>query len=510
MQIPPQIRGGARTISQAVSTTHEFSEAPAGTGTGTWESIAVESDSSGNIYYAGVLSHGAKVDFGCGNSLENPDDSLDDAFLVKYDSTGACQWQKRWGTPDSDPNYQRHSYRTADIAITDQDHVVIAYTQWGVAGTYQGDFAKGSRVAELNSSGTEVWYDFISRVADEYKEITAIDASDSSLVATGWHEDDFSFAGSSLPDPRANNDGKEAMILAWTSWSGSSRSEDWAESFGGTGKNVPSDIAVHDTSGDIAVVGNYDDDHKHLDGSSADQATNNSFFIQTVDYSAVPLDHYGSPGNPAAADDTESIESVDFAPNGDLYIAGDFHERLEPQTGSCTLVPNWCSANKGKPDPANYTDADTDYFLVRYPPASGDPTGAANIGNDAGFIYSDWNADNHTSPFVIRSETIAEVSATNSYAAITGKVSDFVGEGGYKPNGFVHFFDFSGFYPPSQPADYTGFDIKYRNDSEFFYGKSAAQTSSRLTVGGRNSDTSYSLGGGTLPGGDDFIVSYSF
>jgi len=488
-----------QTVNQAVSTSHKFSKAPSGEGG--WESVAIDYDSHGNVYYAGTLFQDSSVDFGCNNTMTNPENSLDDAFLIKVGPQGTCHWQRKWGDSSDDSNFERVSMRGIDLTTT-SDSVIIAYRQWYVPGSSSSrDPSVGGRVVEFDRSGGQIWSDHLGGQEGYEKEITAISVGEDRLVATGFHDVGFDFGSSTLPDPSASNDGDEAMILAWGRDDGS-RTQDWGESFGGTGGNYPSDVSVHKPSNDIAVVGNYDDQHSHLGGGSADPATNRSFFIQTTDTSGNHLDAYGSTGNPAHPDDTESLASVDFAPSGDLFVVGSFHQKLQPNyPTSCTLVPNYCSGGN-RPEPvAENSDADVDYFIAGL-------TSASNITDDFWFKFSDLNASNQTSP-VIREETVAEVTATDNFVAVAGKVIDPTGEGN-TPHGFSHVYDFTGNYRPPQPTTYSNFTKTYQDSDDDFYGSSVANSNERLLVGGTNEETNYSLGGSTLPGGNDFLVVYEF
>ena len=107
-------------------------------------------DSSNNIYITGSTSGGLAVPF----TTEGPDgntylgqNSSNDIFLVKYNSSGAKLWTKQLGTP---------LYDSANgLAIDSSDNIyVTGYTQ-GNLYTYSG--GKDVFVVKYDSSGTKQW-----------------------------------------------------------------------------------------------------------------------------------------------------------------------------------------------------------------------------------------------------------------------------------------------------------------------------------------------------------------
>jgi len=100
---------------------------------------AVATDSSGNVYVAGV-TYGVLGDKNRGNS---------DLFVVKYNSSGTKQWTKQLGTSSTD---------TANGVATDSSGNV--YVAGGTYGGLDGNTSAGVNdlfVVKYNSSGTKQW-----------------------------------------------------------------------------------------------------------------------------------------------------------------------------------------------------------------------------------------------------------------------------------------------------------------------------------------------------------------
>ena len=205
---------------------------------------------------------------------------------------------------------------------------------------------------------------------------------------------------------------------------------------------------------------------------------------------------------------------MEFVPNGSVYISGQFHEKLNP---GGHLAPNYHARRYVPPLEANNSDDDFDYFIVRYSSADklGDDDTWANFSN----LNAANTGSNSNSPTIQREE-IRDMTATTNYVAITGSVSDPGNETGGKTSGFAHVLDFTEYPPasdaplyyrePSGSSSGDEYQLTYENSQSPFYGRAVDNTSDNLVVGGTNLDTNYSLGGPTLPGGQDFIVSYQF
>ena len=111
----------------------------------------VATDSSGNIYVTGYTYW--KLD---GNTYAGSND----AFVVKYNSSGTWQWTKQFGTPSSD---------LADgVAVDSSGNVyVVGYTY----GELDGNTNTGASdifVVKYNSSGTKQWTKQIGSSSQNY------------------------------------------------------------------------------------------------------------------------------------------------------------------------------------------------------------------------------------------------------------------------------------------------------------------------------------------------------
>jgi hypothetical protein len=123
-------------------------------------------DSNNNVYIAGYTS----------NSLYVTNAGSDDAFLVKYDSSGTKIWTRQLGTTVNDYAF--------DVAIDSNNNVYITgYTN----GSLDGNTSTGSNDAFLvkyDSSGSKIWTRQLGTTASDYAFDVAID-SNNNVYITG-------------------------------------------------------------------------------------------------------------------------------------------------------------------------------------------------------------------------------------------------------------------------------------------------------------------------------------
>ena len=527
--IDGDLKEPSRTTQQPISTSHQFSAAPDNTGPGNWETTDVVFGDEGATYLSGNFWPGyqtgiSQLTFGCDSTLENPSRSLTDVFLVKFNENGQCQWQKSWGNDETDIRKSQTEHTANDLELTPTGNIVLVTerllqpaqpTRWSTS--------TAGRIRELDSNGNTVWMDQFPHVlrTDVTKNVyKAVDIVDGLMVVAGEFSNDFNFAGAAL------NSSPQLMVLAWDSLSGGTRTEQWARQFGGTnGSGTVTDVDAHQQSERITVVGNYTDDgsgHTYVDGTSANAATNWSFFLESLDFNGNQTDKFSSPAGTTGPADSETVGHVEFAPDGEVYIGGQFHGQLDPNGN---LAPNYKLApRRDFPLPeASHSSADDDYFIIRY-------TSADQLGTDDTWLnFSNLNpgntSGNPNSPKIMK-EKIWDMQAFADSIAITGQVVEPPGETGIQRYGFAHIHDFSQPYVtpgPTDPEDYvldpsapsgtTEYDIPYENSygsGLALYGRGVAATTDWLAVAGLNVDTNYSLGGPTLAGGYGFLVSYEY
>jgi len=163
-------------------------------------------DSSDNIIVAGYYESTIEVDFdpGPGEDMEGPTGNYNDAFLVKYDSSGTYQWGHTWGASEDD--------EAMGCGVDSSGNIYVAGTyKWNV------DFDPGpdveqpgyfwdddSFLSKFDSSGNFQWVEIWGNVnGDDYVQYMTADDSGNVFIiyylySSGRYLCRFSSNGSQL------------------------------------------------------------------------------------------------------------------------------------------------------------------------------------------------------------------------------------------------------------------------------------------------------------------------
>ena len=175
-------------------------------GTNSWDaSNSVATDNSGNIYIAGATW----------GDLGGPKVGDEDAFLAKYDASGALLWIRQRGTSEYDEG--------TCVAIDDFGNAYICGRTYGsLAGTSKGK--SDAFLIKYDSSGTVLWEQQLGTTSWERAFAVAVDCLGNAYIT-----------GSTQGDLGAPNEGSQDAFIAkynsygailWTRQLGTSENED--------------------------------------------------------------------------------------------------------------------------------------------------------------------------------------------------------------------------------------------------------------------------------------------
>jgi uncharacterized delta-60 repeat protein len=180
------------------------------TGASSENGYGVAVDSSGNVYVCG--------------STDSQGAGSNDALIVKYNSSGTVQWQRRLGGTGNDIAYS--------VAVDSSANVYIV----GIAGT--GGFGGSDvLVAKYNTSGTIQWQRRLGGATQDNGKSTAVVDSSGNIYLSA--------------DTNSSGAGSYDTLIAKYDTSGTLQ---WQRTFGSAGTDINFGIAV-DSSGSAYVTG---------------------------------------------------------------------------------------------------------------------------------------------------------------------------------------------------------------------------------------------------------------
>jgi hypothetical protein len=258
---------------------------------------------------------GSAIDFGCGSL---PAEGSYDAVVAKLDSSGACQWSKRFG----DDLFQQ----TSAAVVDPWGYVTIIGDLAGTADF--GDnllHAAGQDlfVAQFDPEGSSVWSERFggSTQSVQWNGALAVGA-DGTLAIAGWFRGTLVFGGETLTTLDGMVDG---YVLTLDRWGNPL----WSKGFGANETTTDQSVAI-DASGDVIITGTFPDT-VDFGGGQMTSAGQGDIFLAKFDRQGDLLwsRQFGD-----AADQSGWAVSVDGA--GNIYLAAEVVGSVDMGTGLLT------------------------------------------------------------------------------------------------------------------------------------------------------------------------------
>ncbi len=198
----------------------------------------IATDASGNIYITG---------YAAGNLDANVNAGSYDAFIAKYDTTGAKQWTKLLGSVGDDRAYGIAVDASANVFIT-------GYT----SGTLDGNAIAGSYdafVAKYDTTGAKQWTKLLGSAGYDMATGAAVDAS-GNVYITGYTNGNLA----------GGNSGSYDAFIAKYDTTGVIQ---WSRLLGTPGVDYSTGIAI-DTSGNVYFTGYTNGSLDHMNAGGFD------------------------------------------------------------------------------------------------------------------------------------------------------------------------------------------------------------------------------------------------
>ncbi len=190
------------------------------------DAYSVSVDGAGNVYVAGYTT---------GTFDDQSSAGFDDAFLVKYDSSGSQQWARQFGTSSLDYAYGVSVDSAGDV-----------YVAGKTGGSFLGQSSTGvsdAFVAKYDSSGNQQWlrqFGSTSNEIDSPRDVSVDNAGDVYVVG----HTDGTFSGQS------STGNYDAFVVKYDS----SGNQQWLRQFGTSSGDFVYGVSV-DNAGNLYIAG---------------------------------------------------------------------------------------------------------------------------------------------------------------------------------------------------------------------------------------------------------------
>ncbi|HVZ38921.1 MAG TPA: hypothetical protein VHI13_06570 [Candidatus Kapabacteria bacterium] len=285
-----------------------------GNGTGNFTSAVIAVDRAGNSYAAGTFS--GTVGF---NGTQLVSQGGSDIFIARYDSYGIQQWAKRYGGTGDES--------VAAIAVDSAGGVVIA-------GSFSGSETIGGVllasaggddlfVARYDTAGEPVWG---LRAGGSGKDAArgVASAGDGAVLVTGWFNDTMVVGGTRLIAP--HDGGPDAFVARL----GSDGSPEWAERFGGPGRDSGTAIAA-DGAGNGYVTGTFTSSSVQFGGVTITNHGAEDGFVARLDPTGATLW-----ARAVGGDRNDRALAIGLDRRGASYVTGQFGGTMSGPEGGIT------------------------------------------------------------------------------------------------------------------------------------------------------------------------------
>jgi len=307
-------------------------------GTGDQAGYDIVTDSTGNIYVAGVFS--GTVDFDPGSAIHNltSTDPNGNIFVAKYDSTGHFLWADQVGmnltlSATGSPNLDVH------LALDANGNVYLSGEFEGTAtlGTFtlpNSDTTTGANhrdifIAKLNSSGTYQWAESIGAAGEtELVQSMVVEPSAGQVVLGGTFASTVDFdpgAGTTALTASNGVSSPDAYILSLDT----TGAFQWVHQMGGVGSTINVLGLALFSNGDVAATGGYTGavdfgNGQQLDGNPLISSTYIGQFSDTDGSAKSAL------GFMATGGESGHAIAIDTANGNHIIVAGQFHGTFDP------------------------------------------------------------------------------------------------------------------------------------------------------------------------------------
>ncbi len=209
----------------------------------------VATDASGNVYVAGRTTSSSGI---ATSGAHDTSIAIDDAFLVKFSSSGIRQWSTYYGGGGGEVAFSVATDASGNVFIAGK---TTSSTDIATAGAYQTTFLGGTGyncdafLAKFSSVGTRIWATYYGGVDDDNAYDMAIDAT-GNVYITGYTISTTGIATSGAHQTTFGGGPNDAFLAKFNS----TGVIQWSTYYGGIQNDIARSVAV-DGIGNVYIAG---------------------------------------------------------------------------------------------------------------------------------------------------------------------------------------------------------------------------------------------------------------
>ncbi|MDP1725134.1 MAG: SBBP repeat-containing protein [Bacteroidota bacterium] len=216
-------------------------------GNGSDEGSGIAIDGSGNIVIIGTTTSISGI--ATSGAYQTSFGGTDDAFIAKFNASGARQWASYYGGSGSDQGNEIAVDGSGNSIITG---LTASTSGIATSGAYQTSYGGGgwdAFIAKFNVSGARLWATYYGGSGWERGDGIAVDGS-GNIVITGYTTSTSGIATSGAFQTSQGGGNNDAFIAKFNA----SGARGWATYYGGSGDETGEEIAI-DGSGNSIIAG---------------------------------------------------------------------------------------------------------------------------------------------------------------------------------------------------------------------------------------------------------------
>jgi hypothetical protein len=323
---------------------------------GTWGGILRESaeevgvDSSNNVYVTGYFEDTVDFDPG-GGSASRTSAGGPDAYISKFNSSGAFQWVRTWGASGGDNSFGLEVTSTGDVYSTGQFLGTVDFDPGAGSDSHTstGTWLPDAFITKFDTSGNHQWAQTWG--SDDFENgIDVTVYNNTEVYCGGWFQGVCDFDPSGGVASRTSNGAADIFVSKFNS----SGTFQWVQTWGGSNFDGLEQVNI-DASGNLLVCGNFAGTVDMDPGGGTDNHSSNglddAYLVRLNSSGTFQLARtWGGTGIDVAL-------SVAGDTGGNMFLVGTFDDTVE-----FAPVNAPCNDNSDQHQSAGGSDA----FLVKY------------------------------------------------------------------------------------------------------------------------------------------------